>query len=147
MLDTYTIIHIVHLLAAIIFLGFVFADVMVLGVLKKKFGKEHFQEIKQTIGARARKIFPLSVLTLLLSGGFMMSKYINSDLGMFNTNLQLLLLVKIILALLIISGIVYSLIQRVKGKQPHPHFAKHFHKYVLVLGLGVVILAKSMFVL
>jgi len=147
MLDTYTIVHIVHLLAAIIFLGFVFADVMVLGVLKKEFGKEHFQEIKQTIGARARKIFPLSVLTLLLSGGFMMSKYINSEAGMFNTNLQLLLLVKILLASLIISGIVYSLVQRIKGQQPHPHFAKHFHKYVLILGLGIVILAKGMFVL
>lgn len=147
MLDTYTTVLIVHLSAAIIFLGFVFADVMVLGVLKKEFGKEHFQEIKQTIGARARKIFPLSVLILLLSGGFMMSKYINSELGMFNTNLQLLLLVKILLASLIISGIVYSLIQRVLKKQPHPHFAKHFHKYVLVLGLGIVVLAKSMFVL
>jgi len=147
MLDNYTIVHIVHLLAAIIFLGFVFADVMVLGVLKKDFGAEQFQKMKHSIGARARKIFPLSVLTLLLTGGFMMSKYINSELGMFNTNLQLLLLVKIILALAIISGIVYSLTQKVLGKQPHPHFSKHFHKYVLVLGLGIVVLAKSMFVL
>jgi len=147
MLDNYTTVHIVHLLAAIIFLGFVFADVMVLGVLKKDFGAEQFQKMKQSIGSRARKIFPLSVLTLLLTGGFMMSKYINSELGMFNTNLQLLLLVKIVLALAIISGIVYSLIQKLLGKQPHPHFAKHFHKYVLVLGLAIVVLAKSMFVL
>ncbi len=147
MLDTYTIVLITHLSSAIIFLGFVFADVMVLGVLKKEFGKEHFQDIKQTIGSRARKIFPLSVLTLLLTGGFMMSKYINSELGMFNTHLQLLLLVKILFASLIISGVGYSLIQRILKKQPHPHFVKHFHKYVLVLGLGIVILAKSMFVL
>ena len=147
MLDTYTVVHITHLLAAIIFLGFVFADVMVLGVLKKDFGAEHFQEIKASISSRAKKIFPLSVLILVLSGGFMMSKYINSEAGMFNSNLQLLLLLKIFLALLIVSGIVYSLTRKLLKKQPHPHFAKHFHKYALALGLGIVILAKVMFVL
>jgi len=147
MLDNYTIVHIVHLLAAIIFLGFVFADVMVLGVLKKDFGKEHFQELKQSIGARAKKIFPLSVLTLLLSGGYMMSKYINSQAGMFNSNLQLLLLLKIVFASLIIAGIVYSLTRKLFKKQPHPHFSKHFHKYALLFGLFIVILAKAMFVL
>lgn len=147
MLDTYTIVHIVHLLAAIIFLGFVFADVMVLGVLKKEFGMETFQKIKASIGSRARMIFPFMVLTLVLTGGFMMSKYINAEAGMFNSNLQLLLLLKITLALLVVSGIIYSLTRKLFKKQPHPHFSKHFHKYVLVLGLGIVILAKAMFVL
>lgn len=147
MIDAYTIVLIVHLLAAIIFLGFVFADVMVLGVLKNDFGKEHFQEIKQSISTRARKIFPFTVLTLVLSGGFMMSRYINSELGAFNTSLQFLLLIKIFIALLIASGIVYSLVARVLGKQPNQHFSKHFHKYVLVLGLCIVVLAKVMFIL
>jgi len=147
MLDTYTTVLIVHLLSAIIFLGFVFADVMVLGVLKKEFGADMFTQIKQSIASRARKIFPLSVLTLVLTGGFMMSKHINSELGMFNTNFQLFLLLKIFFALLIVSGIVYSLTRKILKKQPHPHFAKHFHKYALFLGLLIVILAKAMYVL
>jgi len=147
MLDAYTIVLIVHLSAAIIFLGFVFADVMVLGVLKKDFGDIRAKEIKQSIGARGRKIFPIAVLTLVLTGGFMMSKYINSDLGMFNTSLQQLLLLKIFFALLIVSGIVYSLTRKLFNKEPNAHFSKHFHKYVLALGLVIVVLAKAMFVL
>jgi hypothetical protein len=147
MLDTYTIVHIIHLLAAIIFLGFIFADVVVLSVLKKDFGEIRAKEIKESIGARGKKIFPFAVLVLLLSGGFMMSKYINSEAGMFNSNLQLLLLTKIAFATLIFAGIIYSLTRKLFDKPANPHFAKYFHRYVLFFGLCIVILAKVMFVL
>ena len=76
---SYTIVLIIHLLGAIIFLGFVFADVIVLPAMKKVLNDEEHQNVMNSISNRARKIFPITVLILILSGGFMLSKYINSD--------------------------------------------------------------------
>jgi hypothetical protein len=51
---------------------------------------------------------------------------INSELGVFNSNLQLLLILKALLALVIASGVVYSLANKILKKTPHP-IMKHFH--------------------
>jgi hypothetical protein len=141
----YSIFLIIHLLSAIIFLGFVFADVIVLPAMKKVLNDEEHQKVMVAISNRARKIFPITVLILVLSGGYMFSKYINSEVGMFNSPLQILLLIKFILAMIIASGIVYSLSCKFLKKTPNP-IMKHFHKFVLVVGIGIVVLAKLMFV-
>jgi hypothetical protein len=141
----YTVVQIIHLLCAIIFIGFVFADLFVLPAMKKVLNEDEQQKVMTAISSRARMIFPLSLLTLLLSGGYMFAKYINSELGIFNSNSQLLLILKALLALIIASGVVYSLANKVFKKTPHP-IMKHFHKFVLILGILIVILAKVMFI-
>ena len=142
---SYTIVLIIHLLGAIIFLGFVFADVIVLPAMKKVLNDEEHQNVMNSISNRARKIFPITVLILILSGGFMLSKYINSDAGIFNSPLQILLDIKFLLASIIASGIVYSLSCKFLKKTPNP-IMKDFHKFVLVVGIVIVVLAKVMFV-
>lgn len=141
---SYNLALILHLLCAIAFIGFVFADVIILPVMQKVLKEEDLQKVKQVISNRARKIFPLSLLLLVLTGGFMFSKYINSNVGFFETQMQELLWVKFALAMLIVSGVVYSLSCKVLKKQP-ASIMVHFHKFVLVLGLIIVILAKVMF--
>ena len=141
----YTVVQIVHLLCAIIFIGFVFADLFVLPAMKKVLNEDEYQKVTAAISRRARMIFPLSLLTLLLSGGYMIAKYINSELGVFNSNLQLLLILKVFLAVLIASGVVYSLVNKIFKKTPHP-IMKHFHKFVLFSGIIIIILAKVMFI-
>lgn len=141
----YTIVLIVHLLCAIIFLGYVFADVIVFPIAKKSVGEKVYEEVKKSIAKRAIKIFPVSLLLLVATGGFMFSKYINSDLGVFNTPLQQLLMLKLFLAGLIVLGVLYSLYTKVTNKKP-VDFMKHFHKFVLVSGFFIVVLAKYMFV-
>ena len=76
----------------------------------------------------------------------MFSKYINSEIGLFDTNLQQLLWLKFILAMLIVGGVVYSLTCKFLKKQPAP-MMKHFHKFALVIGIFIVLIAKLMFVL
>lgn len=142
----YTLVQIIHLFCAIIFIGFVFADLFVLPVMKKVLKEDEYQKVSVAISSRARMIFPLSLLTLLLSGGYMIAKYINSELGVFNSNLQLLLILKVFLALLIASGVVYSLVNKIFKKTPHP-IMKHFHKFVLFSGILIIIIAKIMFVI
>ena len=141
----YTLVQIIHLFCAIIFIGFVFTDLFVLPVMKKVLKEDEYQKVNVAISSRARMIFPLSLLTLLLSGGYMIAKYINSELGVFNSNLQLLLILKVFLAVLIASGVVYSLVNKIFKKTPHP-IMKHFHKFLLISGIIIIILAKVMFI-
>ena len=141
----YTLVQIIHLFCAIIFIGFVFTDLFVLPVMKKVLKEDEYQKVSVAISSRARMIFPLSLLTLLLSGGYMIAKYINSELGVYNSNLQLILILKVFLAVLIASGVVYSLVNKIFKKTPHP-IMKHFHKFVLFSGIIIIILAKVMFI-
>ena len=141
----YPYANIIHLLLAIIFLGYVFTDTVMISALKDKFGKDTDQKINQTLGAKSFKIFPLSLLVIVLTGGMMMSKYINSDAGLFETTLQKLLVIKITLALIIVLGVLYNLYTKLTKKPKHPFMQEHFHKLVLVLGFFIVVLAKLMF--
>ena len=146
MIDGYNIVVIVHLFAAIFFIGFVFTDVVVLPVLNKDFDAPTVQKIKETISGRARAIFPATVLILILSGGYMFSKHINSTIGFTGSPLQLLLILKFLIAMVIVAGIVYSLGCKLFKKQPKP-IMKKFHTYVLIMGIIIVVLAKLMFIL
>ena len=101
----YPYAHIIHLILAIMFLGYVFTDLAVISALKGKFDKENQQKINQSLGKRSFKIFPLTLLFLILTGGMMMTKYINSTAGFAETNLQKILLFKIALVTIIAIGV------------------------------------------
>lgn len=142
----YPYANIIHLILGIIFLGYVFTDVVIISTLKNKFGKEADKEINQTLGAKSFKIFPISLLVIVLTGGMMMSRYINSNAGYCETNLQKLLILKIVLASIIAVGVLFNLFVKFTGRQKPQFMQEHFHKVVLVLGFFIVVLAKLMFV-
>lgn len=142
----YPYANIIHLILAIMFLGYVFTDLVMISALKNRFNKETDKEINQTLGAKSLKIFPISLLAIVLTGGMMMSKYINSNAGYCETTLQKLLTVKIVLALIIASGVLFNLFIKFTGRKKPLFMQEHFHKVVLVLGFFIVVLAKMMFV-
>lgn len=142
----YPYTHIIHLVLAIMFLGYVFTDLAVISALKGKFDKENQQKINQSLGKRSFKIFPLSLLFLVLTGGMMMSKYINSTAGFFETDLQKILVFKIVLVLIIVAGVGSNLYVKYTNGTKSNFMQNHFHKLVIVLGLFIVIAAKAMFV-
>ena len=141
----YPFAHIIHLILAIIFLGYIFSDLAIISTLKNKFPKEIQQEINQTLGKRSFKIFPLTLLLLVLTGGMMMSRYINSSAGFFETYLQKILVFKIVLVLVIVVGVGSNLYVKFTKKKKSNFMENHFHKLVIVLGLFIVIAAKWMF--
>ena len=142
----YPYANIIHLILAIIFLGYVFTDVAIISALKNRFKSDTDTEINRILGGKSFKIFPISLLIIVLSGGMMMSKYINSNAGFFETDLQQLLVIKIALASIIVLGVLFNLFTKFTGRKK-PHFMQeHFHKLVLVLGVLIVILAKMMFI-
>ena len=141
----YPYAHIIHLILAIMFLGYVFTDLAVISALKGKFDKENQQKVNQALGKRSFKIFPLSLLFLLLTGGMMMSRYINSTAGFAETSLQQILLFKIALVLIIVIGVGSNLYVKYTGGTKSNFMQNHFHKLVIVLGFFIVVAAKMMF--
>ena len=139
----YTLVQIIHLLCAIIFIGFIFADIFIFPAVKKKFGVETYINMMSAIISRGMKIYPLIVLILISTGGYMFTKYINSEAGFFNTPFQMLLLLKVFLVLLIILGVIYTMFCKLTKKEPVP-FMNHFHVYALILSVAIVIIAKLM---
>ena len=141
----YPYAHIIHLILAIMFLGYVFTDLAVISALKGKFDKEDQQKVNQSLGKRSFKIFPITLLFLVLTGGIMMSKYINSTAGFADTNLQKILLFKIALVTIIVIGVGSNLYVKFTGGTKSNFMQNHFHKLVIVLGVFIVIAAKAMF--
>jgi hypothetical protein len=127
------------------FLGYVFTDLAIISALKNKFDKDTQKKINQSLGKRSFKIFPLTLLFIVLTGGMMMSKYINSDAGFFDTSLQQLLVFKMSLALIIVLGVLLNLMTKLTKRKKSYFMENHFHKLVIVLGILIVICAKAMF--
>ncbi len=140
----YTLVQVVHLLCAIIFVGFIFADIFIFPAVKKKFGQDTYDNMMSAIVGRGIIIYPLIVITLIASGGYMFTKYINSEAGYFSTSLQMFLWLKVFLVLLIILGVIYTIFCKIIKKEP-VKFMKYFHTYAFILSIGIVSIAKFMF--
>lgn len=144
-MDTlYPYFLIVHLICAVIFLGFIFTDVIILNAIKKYFDKEMCDKIFSVISKRGVKIMPICLLLLVLTGGAMVSRYIGVEQGFFDTPLQKFLMIKIICALLIVLMVITSLTFSYIIKKPNP-LAKIIHPVALILGFFILVFAKLAF--
>lgn len=74
----YPYVLVVHLLCAIIFIGYLFFDGVIFPNVKKMFGEEFANKANTGITQRAVKIMPLCVLGLVLTGGMMLSQYMGA---------------------------------------------------------------------
>lgn len=135
---------IIHLVSAIIFLGFIFTDVVLLTPLRKVLGDEFADKMFQGISKRGSKIMPFCLLLLVLTGGAMISHYIGGNQGYFNTFLQKVLWFKVFFAFLIVLAVTISLICHYILKVRNP-VGKIIHPLALVLGVFIVVLAKIAF--
>lgn len=138
--------QIVHLICAIIFLGYIFFDVVIFSRLKGVLGAD-FERVKKAIGSRAIKIMPVCLFTLIITGGMMMSRWVGSaNGGYFGTPLQKIFMLKVTLALIIAVCVAINLSCRAMGR-PAPEFLRaNIHKIALTFGFIIVLCAKLMFV-
>lgn len=139
-------VQIVHLFLAIIFVGYLFCDVFLITAIKQKLGDEAYEKAKAAISSKAFKIMPITVFLLILTGGMMMSLYISSSAGWFESNLQKLFWVKIILAFVILGGVCINLFRKFRSK-PTYSFMKNFHKFALLCSFFIILFAKIMFLI
>ncbi|MEP7186928.1 MAG: hypothetical protein ABI767_13940 [Rhodanobacter sp.] len=141
----YPWIVLLHLACAIVFVGAVAFEVVVLESLHQHFDITTVQRIEQAVMARVRTYMPVVVIVLFVSGGMLFdircdgSVCVGSRFGNW-------LLLKVALALGVLGVFVNAMWAMRRGRMDVCRI-RHTHRIVLALMVGIVFLAKTMFYL
>src|SRR5690554_7194806 len=95
---TYPLLVLVHLFAALFFIGTVFFEVLMLEGIRKRLPRDTMRSVEIEIGLRARKIMPWVLLVLYTAGIALAWNYREALASPFSRPLGLLLGIKIVLA-------------------------------------------------
>ena len=163
------IVVIFHLLCAVLFVGAVAMEVLILEPVRKRIGEELFQRVEFYLFRGIRRTYPFAVIPLYITGFYMYFGYVESFGGFdafIGTPFGVLLTVKMALALGLLTIFATSpfVFMKHRSRSAVGHF-KHFlivtggpedfridrfeavHYLALGLGVGIVLLAKLMFML
>jgi len=133
-----------HLFAAIIFVGTVFFEVLILEGIRKPVGREAMRSVEIAIGRRARRLMPF-VMAILYGAGIAMAwQYREELMHPFETSFATLLSIKIVLALSVLAHFITAVTLSARGKLKSRHF-KLIHLSVFFHVILIVFLAKAMF--
>jgi hypothetical protein len=135
-----------HLFAAIMFVGTVFFEVLILEGVRKRVGREIMRTIELAIGGRARRLMPFVMLVLYGAGIGMAWEYRDVLVHPFASSFALLLWIKILLALSVLAHFLTAITLSGTGKLKSRHF-QLIHLSVFCHVVLIVFLAKAMFYL
>ncbi len=135
-----------HLYAAILFVGTVFFEVLILEGIRKPVGRETMRTVETAIGRRARRLMPFVMLVLYGAGIGMAWGYREELAHPFDSSFATLLTIKIVLALSVLVHFITALTLSARGKLRSRHF-KLIHLSVFTHVVIIVFLAKAMFFL
>jgi hypothetical protein len=141
----YPWILLLHLSCAIIFVGAVVFEVVVIESLKKHFDIITMQGIEQAVMARVRRFMPIVVILLFLSG-FAVFDIRCDGLQCIGSRFGNWLLLKVVLAFAVLGVFANAMWAMRRGKMDVCRF-RYTHRVVLGLMIGIVLLAKTMFYL
>jgi hypothetical protein len=133
-----------HLFAAIIFVGTVFFEVLILEGIRKPVGRDVMRSVETAIGQRARRLIPFVMLVLYGAGISMAWQYRDALTHPFDSSFATLLWVKIVLALSVLAHFITAVTLSARGKLKSRHF-KLIHLSVFCHVVLIVFLAKAMF--
>ena len=133
-----------HLFAAIMFVGTVFFEVLILESLRKPLGRETMRAVETAIGQRARRLMPFVILVLYGAGIAMAWQYRDALRHPFDSSFATLLSLKILLALSVLGHFITAITLGARGKLKSRHF-KRIHISVFCHVVLIVFLAKAMF--
>ncbi|RRD89601.1 CopD family copper resistance protein [Conchiformibius steedae] len=143
--QAYPIAHIIHLFCAVIFVGGVFFEALILSALHRKgVPREARQAAEKAVSVRAVRVMPFVVAGVFVSGLVMAHRYAdvlaNPFAGAFGTQL----LLKIVLALGVLLHFVVA-VRRMRRGTLTAAWSRYIHAAVLVQMIAIVLLAKTMF--
>lgn len=133
-----------HLLAAIMFVGTVFFEVLILESIRKPVGREAMRSIDSAIGKRARSLMPFVILVLYGAGISMAWQYRGVLVHPLGSSFAMLLSIKIVLALSVLVHFITAVTLGARGKLKSRH-VKFIHVSVFCHAVLIIILAKAMF--
>lgn len=140
---SYSVLHVVHLLAAIFFIGTLFFEVMILGRIREQIG-ESMPLVERAVGARSRVVLHWVVL-FVYGAGIGLGWYHREALAdPLASSFATLLTLKIVLAIGVFFtfGLVAILLR--KGRMTPTRY-RAIHWAIFVQMIGIVLLAKGMF--
>lgn len=142
----YLLLKFVHLTAAACFIGGVFFEVMILSRAARTLEPAPREQLSKALGQRARQVMHWVVLALYGAGLGLAWHYRSALAQPFASSFGTLLTLKICLALSILGhflGVVFLM----RTGRMTPARSRLIHLSVLVQMLGILFLAKAMFVL
>lgn len=143
-MNRYALLQIVHLFAALLFVGTVFFEVLILESVRKHVPRNVIHQIEVGIGRRARQLMPW-VLAMLYGSGMGMAWRFREQLAHpLQGSFGLLLTAKIVLALSVFGHFLAAMTLRSRGRLVSSAF-KRIHVSVFWHMVGIVLLAKLMF--
>lgn len=143
---TYLLLKFAHLAAAAFFVGGVFFEVMILSRAVRSLEPGPREQLSRALGQRARKVMHWVVLVLFGAGLGLAWHYRAALAEPFASSFGVLLTLKICLALSILGhflGVVFLM----RTGRMTPTRSRLIHLSVLVQMLGILFLAKAMFLL
>ena len=141
---SYSLLHVVHLLAAIAFIGTLFFEMIILAKVKPQLAPGSLTELEQALGRRTRTVLHWVVLLVYGAGFGLAWQHRQALADPFASSFATLLGLKIVLAvsLFFSFGLVAMLLR--SGRMT-PSLYRKLHWAVLAQMLGIVLLAKGMF--
>lgn len=141
----YPWIELIHLSCAIIFVGAVVFEVLVLEALHRDFEVAVMERIEQAVMRRVRKFMPVVVALLFLTGFYQFYHYC-PGFQCVASSFGIMLIIKVVLAFAVLGVFVSTMWAMLHGRMSVCRF-RYTHRVVLVLMIGIVFLAKAMFFL
>jgi hypothetical protein len=141
----YPWIVLLHLSCAIVFVGAVVFEVLVVESLHRHFDADVMQRIEQAVMARVRRFMPV-VVVLLFASGFVLYDIRCDGFACVGSRFGNLLTLKALLAFGVLGVFVNAMWAGLRGRMNACRF-RYTHRVVLGLMIGIVFLAKTMFYL
>lgn len=133
-----------HLFAAIMFVGTVFFEVLILEAIRKPVGPEAMRRVETEVGRRARRLMPFVIAVLYAAGITMAWQYRDVLAHPLDSSFATLLTIKIVLAVSVLVHFVTAVTLGARGKLRTRH-VRIIHASVFTHVVLIVILAKAMF--
>ena len=143
-MGSYAILLVTHLFAALVFIGTVFFEVLILEGVRRHVPATAMRLLETAIGSRAKRIMPWVLLMLYASGIGMAWRYRAELAHPWESSFGLLLTIKIALALAVFGHFVLAMSLRGRGRLVAQWF-RRIHLSLFVHMVGIVLLAKLMF--
>ncbi|GIZ12818.1 CopD family copper resistance protein [Pseudomonas sp. NCCP-436] len=142
----YSLLKLAHLTAAAFFIGGVFFEVMILSRATPVLQEAQRADFSQALARRARQVMHWVVLVLYCAGIALAWHYRSVLQAPLTSSFALLLSLKIVLALSILGHFLLLVVLMRSGRMTAAR-SRHLHLSVLIHMLGILFLAKTMFIL
>lgn len=141
---SYPVLLILHLFAALVFIGTVFFEVLMLEAVRKNVERGAMRAVEQAIGRRARRLMPWVILVLYGAGIGMAWQYRTVLAHPWESAFGTLLTLKILLAISVLGHFATAMTLMLRGRMTLRR-SRFIHISVFAHMIGIVLLAKGMF--